>query len=319
MFRSVAAVIAVLGFATLAQAQDYPTAVIKFIQGFPPGGNVDIIARLVAHEMSKGLGQSIVIEAKPGQAGVLAAETVARSAPDGYTLLMLPSTHPTQGALSKNLRYRTVEDFEWISTATFYPFLIVVRKESPFQTLRQLIDGARAKPGFLTYGSAGVGSTLHMTVELLSNRAQAKFQHVPYRGEAPSITGLLTGDIDFLAATTGPIGERIRAGELRGLAVTGRTRWRDLPGVPTVEEAGFPDFEVISWTGLAAPAGVPKPIVDRLNAELRRAIAAPEVKRKLEAMGGDARATTPAEMRTLVEDQLATWTKLARDARISLD
>jgi len=319
MLKALAALLALIGCWSPASAQDYPSRVIKFVQGFAPGGNVDIVSRLVASEMTKGLGQSIVIEAKPGQAGVLAAESVARSTPDGYTLLMLPSTHPTQGALSKNLRYRTVEDFDWISTATFYPFLIVVRKESPFQTLDQLLAAARAKPGVVTYGSAGVGSTLHMTVELLGNRAQAKFQHVPYRGEAPSITGLLTGEIDFVATTTGLVGERIRSGELRGLAVTARTRWRDLSGVPTVEEAGFPGFEVISWTGLAGPAGMPAPIVDRLNAEVRKAIAVPDIKSKLEAMGGDARATTPSEMRDLVASQLATWSQLARQAKISLD
>jgi tripartite-type tricarboxylate transporter receptor subunit TctC len=315
----VASVVALLGLAATAQAQDYPNRVIKFMQGFPPGGNVDIIARLVGNEMSKSLGQPIVVEAKPGQAGALAAETVARSPADGYTLVVLPSTHPTQAAIAKNLRYRAVEDFDWVSTFTFYPFLIVVRKDSRFHTLQQLIDEARAKPGILTYGSAGVGSTLHMTVELLGNIAKVKFQHVPYRGEAPSITGLLTGDTDFVAATAGTIGDRIRSGELRGLAVSSRTRWPGLDMVPTVAEAGFPGFEVISWTGLAGPAGMPKPVLQRLNAEVWRAVAAPGVKSKLEAMGGAARATTPDEMRALVASQLATWTKLAREAHISLD
>jgi len=309
----------VIGTAATVHAQDYPNRVVKFMQGFPPGGNVDIIARLVGNEMSKSLGQPIVVEAKPGQAGALAAETVARSPADGYTLLVLPSTHPTQAALAKNLKYRAVEDFDWISTFTFYPFLIVVRRDSRFQTLKQLIDEARAKPGVLTYGSAGVGSTLHMTVELLGNMSKVKFQHVPYRGEAPSVTGLLTGDTDFLAATAGPIGDRIRSGELRGLAVTSRERWPGLMMVPTVREAGFPDFEVISWTGLTGPAGLSKPVLDRLNAEVRRAVATPGVKDKLEAMGGEARATTPDEMRALVASQLATWTRLAREAHISLD
>ena len=319
MIRLIVLVAAVLGFGATAPAQDYPNRIIKFMQGFPPGGNVDIIARLLGNEMSKSLGQSIIVEAKPGQAGALAAETVARSPADGYTLVVLPSTHPTQAALAKNLRYRAVEDFDWVSTFTFYPFLIVVRKDSRFQTLRQLIEEARAKPGVLTYGSAGVGSTLHMTVELLGNTANVKFQHVPYRGEAPSITGLLTGDTDFVAATAGPIGDRIRSGELRGLGVSSRARWPGLTEVPTIEEAGFPGFEVISWTGLAGPAGMPKPVLERLNTEVRKAVATPEVKSKLEAMGGEARATSSADMRTLVERQLATWSKLAREAHISLD
>ena len=302
-----------------AAAQDYPNRPIKFMHGFPPGGNVDIIARLLGNEMGKGLGQSIVIEPKPGVAGSLAAETVARSDPDGYTLLVLPSAHPAHGALAKNVKYKVVDDFEWISVASFYPFLICVRKDSPLQTFKDLIEQARKNPGALKYGSAGVGSILHTTVELIGNETKTKFLHVPYRGEAPAITALLQGEIDFIAVTTGPISERIRAGEFRALAVTGKTRWRDFPELPTVEEQGIPGFEVISWTGLAGPAKLPKPIVDKLNAELRRAIAMPDVKSKLENMGGDPRGITPAEMRALVASQLATWSKLAKEANISID
>jgi tripartite-type tricarboxylate transporter receptor subunit TctC len=300
-------------------AQDYPNRLIKFMHGFPPGGNVDIIARLLANEMSKTLGQSIVVEAKAGVAGSLAAEFVARSEPDGYTLLVLPSAHPAHGALSRKVNYKVVDDFEWISVASFYPFLICVRQDSPLQTLRQLIDEARKNPGALKYGSAGVGSILHTTVELMASETKTKYLHVPYRGEVPAITGLLQGDIDFIAVTTGPISARIRSGEFRALAVTSRTRWHDFPDLPTVEEQGIPGFEVISWTGLAGPAKLPAPIVDRLNAELRRAIAVPDVKSRLESMGGDPRATTPAEMRALVASQFATWSRLAKEAGIAID
>jgi tripartite-type tricarboxylate transporter receptor subunit TctC len=261
----------------------------------------------------------MVVEAKPGLAGALAAETVARSEPDGYTLLVLPSAHPAYGALSKNVKYKVVDDFTWISTASFYPFLICVRADSRFQSLKQLLDEARAKPGELKYGSAGVGSILHTTVELIGNMTNTKFLHVPYRGEAPAITGLLTGDFDFIAATSGPISSRVRSGEFRALAVTGRTRWRDFPNVPTVEEAGIAGFEVISWSGLAGPANLPKPIVNRLNADLRRAIATPDVKSKLEALGGAPRATTPEEMKALVSRQYETWKKLAKEANLSIN
>jgi tripartite-type tricarboxylate transporter receptor subunit TctC len=315
----VTAAAVVISFATAAPAQDYPNRLIKFVQGFPPGGNVDIIARILASEMEKSLGQSIVVEAKPGLAGSLAAEIIARTEPDGYTLLVLPSAHPARGALSKNVKYDVVNDFAWISVASFYPFMICVRKESPYQSLKQLIEAARADPGKLKYGSAGVGSILHTTVELIANQTKTKFLHVPYRGEAPAITGVLTGDVDFIAATTGPISARVRAGEFRALAVTGKTRWRDFPDVPTVEEQGIPGFEVVSWTGLAGPPKLPRPIVDRLNAELRKALAAPGVKGKLEAMGGDARATTPEEMKALVASQYETWKKLAKEANLSID
>ena len=316
---AVGALLALVIFSSAAAAQDYPSRPIKFMHGFPPGGNVDIIARLLGNEMSKGLAQSIVVEPKPGVAGSLAAEAVARSDPDGYTLLVVPSAHPAHGALSRKLSYKVVDDFEWISVASFYPFLICVRQDSRFQTLKDLIDEARRNPGVLKYGSAGVGSILHTTVELMGNETKTKFLHIPYRGEMPAITGLRQGDMDFIAATSGPISARIRLGEFRALAVTGKARWRDFPDVPTVEEQGIPGFEVISWTGLAGPAKLPMPIVNKLNAEVRRAISVPDVKGKLESMGGDPRATTPAEMRALVASQFATWTRLAKEANISID
>jgi len=320
MQRLVAAIAVLVGLSCGAPAQQaYPNRIIHLMQGFPPGGNVDIIARIVGHEMEKSLGQSIVVEAKPGLAGALAAEAVARSDADGYTLLMLPSAHPAYAALSKNVKFKVVDDFTWISVASFYPFMIAVKADSRFQSLKQIIDEARAKPGELKYGSAGVGSILHTTVELIGNQTKTKFLHIPYRGEAPALTGLLQGEIDFIAATTGPVSPRVKSGEFRALAVTGKTRWRDFPDVPTVAESTIPGFEVISWTGLAGPPNLAKPIVDRLNAELRKALAVPEVKSKLEAMGGDPRATTPDEMKTLVQRQYDTWKKLAVEANLSIN
>lgn len=322
MFKILAAIIATVAAVVVtaqSQAQDYPNHVIRIVQGFPPGGNVDLIARILANEMEKGLGQSIVVEAKPGIAGALAAETVARAEPDGYTLLVVPSAHPAYGALAKNVKFKVVDDFTWISVASFYPFMIAVKSDSRFKTIKQLIDEAKGKPGELKYGSAGVGSILHTTVELLGNQTKTKFLHVPYRGEAPAITGVLTGDVDFIAATTGPISARVKSGEFRALAVTGKTRWPDFPDVPTIDETVAPGFEVISWTGMAGPANMPKPILDRLNAEVRKALAVPDVKQKLQAMGGDPRATTPDEMKSLVSRQYETWKKLAVEANISIN
>ena len=323
MIKKLTAIVAVAAaFAVsspVVQAQDYPNRLIKIIQGFPPGGNVDLIARILASEMEKSLGQSIVVEAKPGLAGALAAETVARSDADGYTLLVLPSAHPAYAALAKNVKFKVVDDFSWISVASFYPFMICVKADSRFKTMKQLVDEAKSKPGELKYGSAGVGSILHTTVELIGNQTNTKFLHVPYRGEAPALTGVLTGDVDFIASTTGPVSARLKSGEFRALAVTGKTRWPDFPDVPTVAETILPGFEVISWTGMAAPANLPKPVVDKLNAELRKALAAPDVQQKLKAMGGDPRATTPDEMKALVSRQYETWKKLATEANLSIN
>jgi tripartite-type tricarboxylate transporter receptor subunit TctC len=302
-----------------AQAQDYPNRIIKMMHGFPPGGNVDVIARLMADEMSKGLGQSIVVEAKPGLAGSLAAEVVARAEPDGYTLLLVPSAHAVTGAISKNLKYKPIDDFEWISTVSFYPFVLVVRKDSKIRSLPDLLDTARASPGKITFGSAGLGTIHQMTAEMLANAAGVKLVHVPYRGEAPALTGLLSGDIDFIATTTTLAAARAQAGEVRALAVTSRMRWKELPDVPTIAESGIKDFEVISWSGVATKAGVPTPVAQRLNAEVHRAIGVPAVRARLESFGGEVRGTSPAEMRALVEKQLAQWARVAKDANIQAE
>jgi tripartite-type tricarboxylate transporter receptor subunit TctC len=317
--RALATLLALVSLSAPSLAQDYPNRVIKMLQGFPPGGNVDAVARVLAQEMSKGLGQTIVVEAKPGQAGSFAAEAVVRADPDGYTLLTVPSAHAVTGALSKTLKYKPVDDLEWISTVSSYPFVLSVRKDSKFKTLGEMLRAARAEPGKVSYGSAGLGSTLHMAVELLANTAGVKFLHVPYRGEAPSFTGLLTGDVDFVINTTTVATPQVKSGEVRGIAVTSRTRWKDLPDVATVEEAGLPGFELISWTGVAATAGIPKPIAARLNAEVLRALDVPDVRTRLGGFGAEVRGSTPAEMRALVARQIELWAKLGKEANIQLE
>jgi tripartite-type tricarboxylate transporter receptor subunit TctC len=315
--RLIASALIFAATATLAAAQSYPDRPIRLIVGFAPGGNVDVIARLLGQEMSKGLGQTIVIENKPGQAGALAAETVARAAPDGYTLLLANGAHPVAAALYKNIKFKPVDDFAWISTASFYPFLLCVRKDSKFQTLAELIKAAQG--GTLTYASAGVGSIHHMVVELLALGTNAKFQHVPYRGEAPGVTGLLGGDVPFMALTSTLAAQHTQSGEVRALAVTGRTRSKDFPNVPTVQEAGVADYEVVSWSGLATTAGTPPAIVERLRAELVRAVNTPEVRARLESFGTEVRTIAPAEMSALVERQLALWTRVATRANLRLE
>ena len=195
-----------LAFALLlfgaAHAQDYPTRLIKLMHGFPPGGNVEFVARLLANEMGKTMGQTIIVESRPGQAGSLAAETLAASEPDGYTLLLVSGAHPASAAVYRKLRYDPVDSFQWISTASFYPFIIGVRKESALQSFADLLAAARAKPGGVSSGTAGNGSIAHMTTELLAGMAKLKFLSVPYRGEAPALTGLMSGDVDFVVSTT---------------------------------------------------------------------------------------------------------------------
>ena len=306
-------------WAARAQAPDYPTRLIKLLHGFPPGGNVDIVARLIAQEMAKSLGQTIVVEGKPGNAANLAAEAAAGAEPDGHTLLLVAGLHPAVAAVYRKLRYDPLNSFAWISTVSFYPFVLCVRKDARFKTLADLISSARGKPGGVSSGTAGIGSISHMTTELIASLAKVKILSVPYRGEAPAITGLLGGEVDLMIATSTLAAPHLKSGELRGIAVTGKTRWKDFVDIPAVAEQGFDDFEVISWSGFAAPAKTPQPIVARLHGEIERAIRVPEVRSRLESFGAEVRSTTPAEMRDLVARQIALWSKVASEANIHLD
>jgi tripartite-type tricarboxylate transporter receptor subunit TctC len=227
--------------------------------------------------------------------------------------------HPATAAIYKKLKYDPVHGFAWISTASFYPFIVCVRRDSTFQTFAELLSAARVAPGKVSSGTAGNGSISHMTTELIAETAGVKFLSVPYRGEAQAVIGLLSGDVDFVIATAALAIPHVRSGVVKALAVTGKNRWKDIPELPTVSEQGIRDVEVISWSGVAAPAKTPQPIVERLHREIESAIGVPEVRSKLEAAGSEVRAITPAEMRALVDRQVKMWTAVAREAKIELD
>jgi tripartite-type tricarboxylate transporter receptor subunit TctC len=304
-------------FALPGHAQDYPSRPIKVVVGFPAGGGVDTSARVVSQEMSKGLGQTMVIENKPGAAGTLGAAEVARSAPDGYTLMVAPGGHAIYGAMFKTLPFDTVTSFEWISNIITVPFFVVVPANSEFRSLADIIAKAKAAPGTVTYGSAGPGSTHQLGIELLSSKTGAKFLHVPYRGDAPVVTALLASEVQFALATPTLTLQNVRAGKLRALAVAGNTRAAALLDIPTVEQAaGIANYDVRTWFAMTGPAGMPKPVVDRLNAELRKAVAAPEVRARLASIGGEPAAGSSQEMRERVARELAVWTKTVNDAGI---
>jgi len=305
-------------FATLpAMAQPtYPDRAIKIYQGFAPGGNADAIARAIGVEMGKALGQPIVVEAQSGAGGTIASTTVARAKPDGYTLLLATGGHAVAGALYNTLPYKTVADFDMVSTVTYFPFLIVVNASSKFQDFREMVAAAQAAPGTVAYGSAGIGSTHHLAGELLARMAKAPMMHVPYRGDAAALTALLAGDVPFIIAPPTAVMSNIQAGKLRALATTGPQRWPGLPGVPTVAEQNVPGYDVRSWAGLMAPAGTPRPVIERLNAETAKALQAPAVRQRLEDMGGEARGSTPEEMKALVARELEKWIQVVADAKI---
>lgn len=305
-----------LALPRVALAQAYPDRPIKIMQGFAPGGNADNIARTVGMEMSKGLGQSIVVEAQAGAGGTIAATTVAKARPDGYTLLLATGGHAVAGALFNNLAYRTVQDFEMVSTITYFPFLVVVPANSKYPNLTALLAAARANPTELSYGTAGIGSTHHLAGELLASMSKTKLLHVPFRGDSASLTALLGGEIPMIIAPPTAVLANIKAGKLKAIATTGPQRWQGLPDVPTAAEQGVAGYDVQSWAGLMAPVGTPRPVVDRLNAELQKALLVPAVKARLEEMGGEVRGSTSDEMRTMVANQTQKWIQVVNEAKI---
>ena len=300
----------------LALAQAYPDRPIKVMQGFAPGGNADNIARTVGMEMGKGLGQNIVVEAQAGAGGTIAANTVAKARPDGYSLLLATGGHAVAGALYNNLAYRTVQDFEMVSTITYFPFLVVVPANSKYASLSALLAAARANPTEVSYGTAGIGSTHHLAGELLASMSKTQLLHVPFRGDSASLTSLLGGEIPMIIAPPTAVMANIKSGKLRAIATTGPQRWQGLPDVPTVSEQGVSGYDVQSWAGLMAPAGTPKPVIDRLNAELQKALLVPAVKTRLEDMGGEVRGSTSEEMRNMVATQTQRWVQVVNDAKI---
>ena len=300
----------------MSNAQTYPDKIIKILQGFAPGGNADTIARAVGAEISKGLGQPVVVEAQAGAGGTIATGTVSKVKPDGYTLLLATGGHAVAGALYNNLSYRTVQDFEMISTISTFQFLMVVSSEGKIANLPALMAQAKANPGKIAYGSAGIGSTQHLVGELFASMAKLDLLHVPYRGDAGSITALLAGDIPFIIAPATAVLSNIKAGKLKAIAVTGPQRWAGMPDVPTVAEQGVPGYDVRSWAGLMAPAGTPRPIIDKLNTEVQKSLQLPNIKSRLEEIGGESRGSTPEEMRAMVASETQKWIQVVNTAKI---
>lgn len=300
-----------------AMASDYPSRPITLIHGFAAGGTADAISRILAQPMSDILKQPVIVEQRTGAGGNTASRVVAMAAPDGYTIGLPTGGHAVSAGLYKNLPFHPVDSFEMISTVVYYAFAIAARPDLPANDIKGLIALAKSQPGKLDYGSAGVGSTHHLTGELLASLAGIQWNHIPYRGEAAAFTGLLSGELPIIIATTVTVAPQLKAGKLKALAVSSPTRLRDMPNVPTVAESGIPGFDVRTWAGLFAPKGTPKEIVAKLNAAVQQALARPDVKSRLEeVVGGDAQASTPDEMKAMVAREAARWTDVIKKANI---
>lgn len=291
---------------SLAQAQDFPSKPLKLVTPFPPGGSADVIARLAAQALQENLGQPVVVDNRGGAGGLVGTDYAAKQPPDGYTLVLITGAYPVQAAMLTSMPFDPLRDVAMVSMLTSYPFVISVRPDSPFRSLADLISYAKANPGKLNFPSSGIGTVHHLSGELLNAMAGIEMTHVPFRGGASPLTEVLSGRVDLLLeAMTLSIGQ-IRSGKLRPLAVTSRERWQALPDVPTVAET-VPGYEVNSFIGLGASGGTPAPILQRLNAEVRKALADPAVNRRFLDLGGAPGASSPEEMHAFIEREIAKW------------
>jgi tripartite-type tricarboxylate transporter receptor subunit TctC len=288
---------------------------ITMMHGFTPGANVDIVARLVAEHLGKRLGQTIVVEPRPGAGGTTAAAAVARSAADGTTIAVIPGGHAVSAAIYNKLPYDAVEDFSFIGMLTDFPFILATYPDHPAQTIADVIKSAQAQEGKLTCATAGNGTGMHLAFELFAAMAGAKIQHVPYRGSPQAITDLLGKRIDFQVDTPAALMPPIRNGQLRAIAITGPHPFFMLPGAPAIGDT-VKGYAVTSWLGVAGPAGLPASFVSRVNAELKAILAEPAVIERLRELGSDTRPTTPEGFKERVADDVAKWTKVVADAKI---
>lgn len=291
--------------------------VIKLVVGFPPGGNTDLVARLLAKDAGDRLHRTIIVESKVGAGGIVAAEAVAGAAPDGGTLLIATSANAILPGWSKFVRYDAVGDFEWIGTFARYPLVVAVPRNSAFGSFNDLIKQARDNPGKVSFASAGLGTTPHLVGEMIGSTAGVKFLHVPYRGEMPSMVDAISGRVDFVVLTAPTILPRLKTGELRALAVTSEQRWRFSPDTPTLGEAGYPGFTLQSWVGLAAPKGLPSAEIARYSEAFRAAQQDPGIRQQIEATGVEIWALDPTQTRELMQREVKQWRERIAAANLS--
>ena len=304
---------------TYASAQAYPSRTVRIISPFPPGGTSDILARTIGARLSESLGQPVVIDNRPGAGGNIAAEHVAKSIPDGYTLIMGTSSLAISQSLYRKLNYDLVRDFAPITQAVNYANLLVVHPSTGFSSMNDLVAAARAKPGALSYGTAGNGTPPHMTGELFKSYTGVDLQHIPYKGGAPAIADLIAGQIPVMFDNVPPLLPHVRSGRIKALAVTSLGRVAVLPDVPSLHELGLKEFDAVGWNGLLAPAATPREIVSRVHAEVVRILRLPEVRENLTAQGADIVGNTPEQFAAWIRVEVKKWAEVIRVSGAKVD
>lgn len=303
-----------------AQSVNWPTKPVKFVVPFPPGGSVDPLARLLAVKLNESLGQQFLVENKPGASGSIGTAFVAKSAPDGYTFVFVFDTHAVNPTLLTNLTFDTVKDLAPVMLIGTAPMAYATHPSKPYKNFADVIAAAKAKPDTVTYGSIGNGSLGHLTTTLLQHAGNFKVVHVPYKGGGPMTQDALGGQIDLAIGSVAVISPHVKGGKLRGVAVTGNKRSHAMPDVPALSEQGFPGFSALAWWGIFAPSGTPKPIVDKLHAELVKALNQADLRKTLtEQLGMDLVLSTPEALQKFLVGEIDRWGKVVRENNIRAD
>jgi tripartite-type tricarboxylate transporter receptor subunit TctC len=300
-------------------AQGYPTRPVRIVVGYQAGGPTDLVARLLAGKLQAALGQPVIVDNKPGAGSNLASELVASAAPDGYTLLLAAAPITMNGLLYRNLKWDVQKSFEPISKVSSAPAVLAVTPTLPAKNLQQLLALAKKEPGRLSFGSSGNGGSQHLAGEMLRQRAGVDITHVPYKGASGALNDLMAGHVSMAFMTSTSAMPHLQQGKVRPIAVAAARRLPQLPAVPTMAEAGLPGFEVDSWNGLFAPAGTPPAIVARLQREVAKAVAAPELREKLVPQGAVLVGNTPGEFRAQVAHEVEHWTRTFKTIKVTLE
>lgn len=297
--------------------QAYPTKPIRMICPSAPGGTTDLTARLVAQKLTEAWGRQVVVDNRPGSGGVIGTELVAKSAPDGYTLLLGTITsHAINPALNKRLNFDPIKDFSAVSLVVSSPQLLAVNPSVPARSVKELVALAKSKPGQLNYGSAGSGNSSHLVVELFKGATGINVVHVPYKGSGPAMAAVISNEVQMIITGVVALSSHLKSGRLRGMAVTSAKRAPAFPDLPTLMESGIENFDVSSWFGVFVPAQTPKPIISKLNDEIRKMLSDAEVQKRIVDSGADPASSSPEEFTAFVRSELARWDKVVKEARI---
>lgn len=308
---------AFLASAVAAYAQPYPTKPIRLIVPFAPGGGTDVLARMIAAKLGESLGHSVVIDNRPGSDGIVGSEVLVRANPDGYTLIIVSSSHAINPALGRKLPYDTMRDFSYITQTAVQQVMLFVHPSVPAKSVKELIALVKAKPNGYNYGSSSNAAALPM--ELFKSMSGTQIQHIPYKGSGPMLTDLLGGQIHMSIGGAVSAIPHLKSGKLRGLAVGDSKRIAAMPDMPTIAEAGVPGYHATIWTGMMAPAKTPDAIIDRVNREVVKIVQDKEFTARMQQLGSDTAGTTPKEWRHFVESEITKWTKIAKAANMTAD